>query len=139
MDKDLCPICLVHIEYISHALRDCEASKDVSGQSNRKIQKMSHHNLSFLDLWNNLTGYLNQREIAKAAYISNFVWARRNDNVHNKEFAHPNSIIVKAGNELNIFYAVQPAIAPAALYPKISLLLINGRNHQLKYARIIGM
>lgn len=139
MDKDTCPICLQNIESVSHALCDCETFKDVSGQSNRKIQNMSHHNLSFLDLWNNLTGYLNQMELAKAAYISNFIWARRNDNVHNKEFVHPNSIIVKARNELNIFYAVQPAIAPAALYPKISHLLINGRNHQLIYARIIGM
>lgn len=84
---DLCPICLHHTKTIFHAIWDCEASRDISCQSCHKVQKTSFLNISFLDLWTTLSGFLTQQELNEVATLAYLIQNRRNDFVNNKNLS----------------------------------------------------
>lgn len=80
-------------ESISYVFWECPAAQDVWNQACPKIQKMSLQAATFIDLWLFLSASLTHMEISETAVIMKQLWHKRNDDVHSKEFAHPNILI----------------------------------------------
>ncbi|XP_040994321.1 uncharacterized protein LOC121240859 [Juglans microcarpa x Juglans regia] len=51
VEDNSCLICTQEAETTGHVLWGCNAAKDVWNQGARKVQKMSHHNDIFFDIW----------------------------------------------------------------------------------------
>lgn len=64
---------------------------------------MSQTSDFFLDIWLLLKLVINQEELEEVAYISKFIWQRRNELVFQKGFTHPNALIFKAKYELHCY------------------------------------
>ncbi|KAF5481155.1 hypothetical protein F2P56_001831 [Juglans regia] len=97
-----CPICKRVPEIAEHVLWDCDATKDVWSQGCKRNQKMSGHRSSFLEIWSHMIKNLQQDELDEAVMTAGLIWFRRNL-IHGKDFSHPDSLINKAREEIQIF------------------------------------
>ncbi|XP_041001565.1 uncharacterized protein LOC121247256 [Juglans microcarpa x Juglans regia] len=98
-----CPVCKTNIETLGHVLWGCCATRDIWGQGCKKIQKMLVHSMNFLGIWDQLVKNLQQDELEEAAMVARHIWTRRNEFVHGKEFRHPNSVLRRAREDLQLF------------------------------------
>ncbi|XP_042939551.1 uncharacterized protein LOC122274591 [Carya illinoinensis] len=63
LEDSLCPICKREPETSGRALWGCSAARDVWSQGCIKVQKMSHHNNLFFNVWILLVQQLDQAEL----------------------------------------------------------------------------
>ncbi|XP_042974832.1 uncharacterized protein LOC122306468 [Carya illinoinensis] len=98
--ESTCPICGRVEETADHALWSCSAARDVWCQASKPIQKLSLEVGSFKEVWQQITDKLPAARIEEVGSIMRLIWTRRNEVVHGKAFRHPNSILVKAQDDL---------------------------------------
>jgi hypothetical protein len=92
VDNPLCPICGLEPETAVHILWTCNSARDVWCVSPRRLQKKGSMLFgTFFQLMEDILTYCDQEEIKMFVGIARRLWLRRNDVVHEKTMAHPNS------------------------------------------------
>ncbi|XP_042954641.1 uncharacterized protein LOC122291055 [Carya illinoinensis] len=99
-------------ETADHALWSCSAARDVWCQASKPIQKLSLEAGSFKEVWQQITDKLPKARTEEVGSIMRLIWTRRNKVVHGKAFRHPNSILVKAQDDLYCYkLAIQDRVS----------------------------
>lgn len=109
---------------MEHIIWSCPSTRDVWGCGPKKLQKGTSKGLTFLHVVQELMARCELANLELFAITSRFIWFRRNDVVHGREFSHPSILFQNATTSLENFCHVQasetggqpilPAAPPAA-------------------------
>lgn len=136
---------MIYVPYAINLLNPCFMHSRIARplemycKSIRKVQKIIQLNILFLDLWKILIDRLNQRELAQVALTAYYLWARINAYIHTSKFEHPNAIILKTANDLNLVWSQVLQIPHISVYFIIISLMIDGKNLQQSFLKSIEM
>ncbi|XP_042983202.1 uncharacterized protein LOC122312613 [Carya illinoinensis] len=113
------------------------SARDVWSQGCIKVQKMSHHNNMFFNVWTLLVQQLDQAELEEVAVTLKGIWTRRNEFLHGKGFKHPTSITQIARNEVSSFHEENQSQLPEQL--QRSQREVKWQKPEAGYYKLTGM
>ena len=115
----LCPVCLMEVETVGHALWSCTVARDVRVEMSTKTQKSISDENEFSYILLQLLDKLEELEFEKVACTAQQIWLRRNKLVFEGLFTHPKTVAIIAMEQLNF-------------HLKVSLQNANGNRPQTR-------
>ncbi|XP_040993121.1 uncharacterized protein LOC121239848 [Juglans microcarpa x Juglans regia] len=88
-----CPIRLMDVESVMHAIWNCPAASDVWAKEGSPVKKWWSGEQSFTQLWTDMYRKLTKNNIEKMVMIMKNIWYRRNKFVFETEFLNPKQVV----------------------------------------------
>ncbi|XP_042969068.1 uncharacterized protein LOC122301750 [Carya illinoinensis] len=101
VESPLCPIYLLHPEFVAHANWSCKAAQDVWTLSLRRIQKTRVDNGSFREILKDIMANLTDEEIFEMAFTTKQIWNQRTTWVFENIFGPPYAAVDKSNSKVS--------------------------------------
>jgi hypothetical protein len=119
-DDPLCPVCLMEVETIGHALWSCTTACNVWMEMSAKTHKSISKEDDFSHILLCLLDRLEESEFGKVACTTRQIWLKSNKLVFEGLFTHPKIVAKTAAYQMEF-------------YLKVSIQGANGNRHQISH------
>ncbi|XP_041026946.1 uncharacterized protein LOC121267144 [Juglans microcarpa x Juglans regia] len=102
VDHPKCSICNLEEETATHALWECESTRDVWSQCLKSLQKSHFSKMNMLEIFEAIAGIMDTDCLQEFAMVAKQIWWRRNEFIFNQVFRHPNTVVSAASQNLKM-------------------------------------